>query len=231
MWDSRTWKCVMSVHDNKDFISDMACNHDRTTLLATSGDGTLSAFDLRQKRLEQRSDPSESELLSLAIVKGERKVVCGDGEGCLLLFNWGLWGDITDRFPGHPQSIDSLLATSDSVVCSGCMDGAIRAVQILPNQVLTEVGRHTDSYPIDCMKLTHDHQFMVTCSQDYCKFWSVPDIPTFAPDRIGTVTDEQVKEVEEKRKQKRRRKRKREQMWDGSKQTNPISADDFFSDL
>ena len=86
----------MSVHDNKDFISDMACNHDRTTLLATryvyiqnirtcvccelnvhcfsaryifSGDGTLSAFDLRQKRLEQRSDPSESELLSLAIVK------------------------------------------------------------------------------------------------------------------------------------------------------------------
>ena len=58
--------------------------------------------------------------------QGERKVVCGDGEGCLLLFNWGLWGDITDRFPGHPQSIDSLLATSDSVVCSGCMDGAIR---------------------------------------------------------------------------------------------------------
>ena len=34
-----------------------------------SGDGTLSAFDLRQKKLEQRSDQSESELLSLAIVK------------------------------------------------------------------------------------------------------------------------------------------------------------------
>ena len=53
-------------------------------------------------------------------------MVCGDGEGCLLVFNWGLWGDITDRFPGHPQSIDSLLTTSDSVVCSGCMDGTIR---------------------------------------------------------------------------------------------------------
>ena len=34
-----------------------------------SGDGTLSAIDLRQKRMEQRSDPTESELLSLAIVK------------------------------------------------------------------------------------------------------------------------------------------------------------------
>lgn len=61
-------------------------------------------------------------------MQGGRKVVCGDGEGCLLLFNWGLWGDITDRFPGHPQSIDSLLATSDSVVCTGCMDGTIRWV-------------------------------------------------------------------------------------------------------
>jgi WD40 repeat protein len=69
VWDSRSWKSVMSVHENKDFISDMECNRDSTTLLATSGDGTLSAFDLRQKRLEQRSDPSESELLSLAIVK------------------------------------------------------------------------------------------------------------------------------------------------------------------
>ena len=34
-----------------------------------SGDGTLSAIDLRQKRMEQRSDPTESELLSLAVVK------------------------------------------------------------------------------------------------------------------------------------------------------------------
>ncbi|CAI8015450.1 WD repeat-containing protein 55 [Geodia barretti] len=59
----------MSVRESKDFISDMACNDDSTTLLATSGDGTLSAFDLRQKKLEQRSDQSESELLSLAIVK------------------------------------------------------------------------------------------------------------------------------------------------------------------
>ena len=54
-------------------------------------------------------------------------MVCGDSEGCLLIFNWGLWGDITDRYPGHPQSIDSLIQTSDSVVCTGCMDGAIRS--------------------------------------------------------------------------------------------------------
>ena len=98
-------------------------------------------------------------------------------------------------------------------------------MQILPNEVLTEIGRHTDSYPIDCMKLTHDCQFLVTCSQDSCKFWAVPDIPTFAPGRIGACVEEDKEVEEEKRK---RKKRKRKQIKDGTKQTK---SDDFFSDL
>ncbi len=47
----------------------MAVDDTRRTLLAASGDGTLCAFDLRQRLLDQRSDCNESELLSLAIVK------------------------------------------------------------------------------------------------------------------------------------------------------------------
>ena len=42
---------------------------DEGTLVATSGDGSLVAMDMRQRRLLQRSDTNESELLSLAIVK------------------------------------------------------------------------------------------------------------------------------------------------------------------
>ena len=34
-----------------------------------SGDGTLSCVDLRQKKLEEKSDCSESELLCVAVVK------------------------------------------------------------------------------------------------------------------------------------------------------------------
>ena len=106
-----------------------------------------------------------------------------------------------------------------------------RAVQILPNQVLQEVGRHTDSYPIDCMRLSHDSQFLVTCSQDCCKFWAVPDIPRFAPNRIGTIIDEQDKEEEEEEKQwKRRKKRKRKFKQELSKEPT-TSASDFFCDL
>ncbi len=53
--------------ENADFISDMA--EGEGTLLATSGDGSLSAVDIRQRKLLQRSDTNESELLSLAIAK------------------------------------------------------------------------------------------------------------------------------------------------------------------
>ena len=52
--------------------------------------------------------------------------MCGTGDGILNLFSWGEWGDISDRFPGHPLSIDSCVAVSDNVVCTGSMDGIIR---------------------------------------------------------------------------------------------------------
>lgn len=55
-------------------------------------------------------------------------MVCGDGEGTLMIYNWGLWGDITDRYPCHPQSVDCMVPLNDSVVCTGCMDGMIRYI-------------------------------------------------------------------------------------------------------
>ena len=58
--------CLRESHD---FISSMAVDGGKRTLVVTSGDGRLYAFDLRQRKLEQRSDCNESELLSLAIVK------------------------------------------------------------------------------------------------------------------------------------------------------------------
>lgn len=60
-------KQTCCVKENTDFISGMAVSGD--TLLATSGDGSLTVLDLRQRKMIQRSDCNESELLSLAIVK------------------------------------------------------------------------------------------------------------------------------------------------------------------
>lgn len=61
-------------------------------------------------------------------------MVCGTGDGILNLFSWGEWGDISDRFPGHPLSIDSCVAVSENVVCTGSMDGIIRYMYALLSQ-------------------------------------------------------------------------------------------------
>ena len=55
-------------------------------------------------------------------------MVCGSGEGVLNIFNWGEWGNLSDRFPGHPMSIDCLLPISQDKVVTGSMDGVIRSV-------------------------------------------------------------------------------------------------------
>lgn len=39
-----------------------------------------------------------------------------------------------DRIPGHPASVDALVALTDDVIATGSEDGIIRVMQILPNK-------------------------------------------------------------------------------------------------
>ncbi|KAK3735914.1 hypothetical protein QZH41_009151 [Actinostola sp. cb2023] len=115
----------------------------------------------------------ETELLSVAIVKGGRKVVCGTGEGALNIFSWGEWNDISDRFTGHPQSVDACVAISDNIVCTGSIDGIIRAVHVLPNRLIGPIGEHAD-FPIERIRLSRDGNLLASCSHDQTvKFWNV----------------------------------------------------------
>lgn len=51
-----------------------------------------------------------------------------------------------------------------------------RAVHILPNRFLGVVGEH-EELPIEALSLTHDGQYLVSCSHDQCvKFWYVGDL-------------------------------------------------------
>lgn len=59
-------------------------------------------------------------------LKDDKKIVCGTGEGVLDIFNYNEWGNISDRFPGHPSSIDCLMPLNSDIVLTGCFDGNIR---------------------------------------------------------------------------------------------------------
>jgi hypothetical protein len=52
--------------------------------------------------------------------------VCGTQGGVLDIFSWDDWGDMSDRFPGHPESIDAILPINDDVILTGSSDGLIR---------------------------------------------------------------------------------------------------------
>ena len=48
------------------------------------------------------------------------------------VFNWGEWGNISDRYPGHPSSIDCMIPLDEDFICTGCMDGKLRYVLPTP---------------------------------------------------------------------------------------------------
>ena len=74
------------------------------------------------------SEQIEDELLSLVVMKRGRKVVCGSQEGVLDIFSWDEFGDVSDRFPGHPNSVDALLKIDEDTIVTGSSDGLIRCV-------------------------------------------------------------------------------------------------------
>ena len=177
LWDSRLTgrysSCVMAWEgEHTDYISSLAHSHDGTTLLASSADCTLSAIDLRkatqvQKKKEsmRRSDDQEDELLSLAVLKHGKKVVCGTQQGVLNVWSWGTWGDISDRFPGHPASIDSMLKVDEDTVLTGSADGVIRLVQIHPDKLVGVLGEH-DGYPVETMAFNSKRSVLGSVSHD-----------------------------------------------------------------
>lgn len=190
--------CLASFHENTDIISsfqtDAACN----TLLATSSDGVLTIIDLRKGcaekkkeatkpgiepvkinpdtkqgpfRLSRKSDDQEDELLSMTLMKHGKKVVVGTQQGVLNFWSFGTWGDISDRFPGHPQSIDALLKVDEDTLLTGSSDGVVRILQVQPDQLLGVLGDH-GGFPVEKLKFGADKKVIGSLSHDaFVRLW------------------------------------------------------------
>lgn len=92
VWDQRKPEKVREIAENDEYISAFVVNSDRNTLLATSGDGTLTIIDYASGKAIDRSEEQDDELLSLALIKNGRKIVCGGQSGLLSIFTWDQWG-------------------------------------------------------------------------------------------------------------------------------------------
>lgn len=185
LWDTRlcgsdTSKraCVMTWDEHEDYISGFEHDAEGTTLLASSADCSISVMDMRkavnpQTRSEaiRKSDDQEDEMLSIVLLKNGRKVMCGTQQGVLAVWSWGTWGDVSDRFPGHPSSIDALLKVDEDTVLTGASDGIIRLVQLHPDKLLGVLGEH-DGYPVEKLQFNADRSYVGSVSHDnFIRLW------------------------------------------------------------
>ncbi|KAF6163695.1 hypothetical protein GIB67_036155 [Kingdonia uniflora] len=177
VWDIRTNTCCYSYHTHEDYISDISFALDSKELLATSGDGTLSSYSLKKRRVIVKSEFSEDEPLSLVIMKNGRKVICGTQNGVLLLYSWGQFTDHSDRFTGlENKSIDKLLKLDENRLITGSENGLISLIGILPNRIIRPIAEHSD-YPVEGLAFSYDRKYLGSISHDQMlKLWSMDDL-------------------------------------------------------
>ena len=89
LYDIRTNKRIHSFKEQTEEISDIAYDNEYKSnyLLSSCIDGTLGVFDIRKMKLYALSDCIEDEINCMQIVKGGERVVCGTGEGNVVIFN------------------------------------------------------------------------------------------------------------------------------------------------
>ncbi|XP_058067556.1 WD repeat-containing protein 55 isoform X2 [Magnolia sinica] len=176
VWDTRQRSCCNSFNAHEEYISDMTFVSNSMQVLGTSGDGTLSVCNLRKNKVQTRSEFSEDELLSIVTMKNGKKVICGTQTGALLLYSWGYFKDCSDRFLGHPMSVDTLLKLDEDTLISGSEDGVIRLVGILPNRIIQPVAEHSE-YPIERLAFSHDRKHLGSISHDQMlKLWDLHEL-------------------------------------------------------
>ena len=146
------------------------------TLVAASGDGTVGHLCLRSWRALGQSDTLDEELLSVCVMKRGRKTLAGSQTGVLNVFDYGKWEEPSDRFPGHPGSVDAIVKIDEDTVLTGSSDGIVRVIGVLPNKMLGVVGEHGDM-PVERMALSLDRTSLATASHDHTiKLWDVKDL-------------------------------------------------------
>lgn len=97
----------------------------------------------------------------------------GTQDGVLAIFHWDWWGDLRDRIPGHPASVDTMVKLDEDTVLTGASDGLIRIVQLYPTKILGIVGEHED-FPVERIVLDRTRRVLGSVSHDNTvKLWDI----------------------------------------------------------
>lgn len=185
IWDLKSGKCVMDVHEQDETITNLKYESGSGLLLTSCYDGTLGVYDLKKpNHSEQKvyaiSDTVNEDLLGLELVKNNKFVLTSSNQGTLFIFKWDYWTDCVDIIRGHKASVDSILKIDENTVLTGGEDGYLRAVSVYPNQIIQIIGKHSEDdqlFPIFKVAKSRCSQFIATTSNDSSiKFYEIQDL-------------------------------------------------------
>lgn len=167
----------------EDYISDLHIDSGKRIVVASSGEGTLSAFNIRAKRMEEpQSELFDAGFQSVRYMEGKEKVIVGAEDSAINIFNIGEWGNISDRFVIKGTStrgegacsIDNIEIVNEDHVVVGSSDGKLRFVSILPNKVLCEICSHSN--PIECVAVNVQDSFIVSTNDNLLNIFKYAEV-------------------------------------------------------
>lgn len=176
MWDTRTEgdRPVMQAKKCDQYISDMDADRNKKIVMCTSGDGTLTAFDVRMKKMiEPQSELFEAGFQCLKYMELNEKVVVGGEDGSLYVFKNGEWGYTREKVPvttlarsrGKSCSVDCIDILSGTSIIVGCSDGRLRALNLYPHKILKEsIISHKIS--VEALHVNPNLNIIATCDEN-----------------------------------------------------------------
>ena len=183
LFDIRQQKPIKIFSEQSEEITDIIFDNNKPDfLLSSSIDSTLSVYDLKKHSLYALSDNLDEELNCLLSIKGCNHILCGSGEGNILIFNWNWFGDFKDQITGHPEGINCMDKYNDNVIFTGCEDGGIRICSMYPKGlrgILSSKNnkKKSDFKDVNKIKISSDKNTIITSSgMDCLRLYNISEI-------------------------------------------------------
>ena len=175
LFDTRQKSSIKIFSEQTEEITDILYEANKPNFLLTSSiDSTLCVYDINKLSLYALSDKLDEELNCMLSYKNGNHILCGSGEGNVLIFNWDWFGDFKDMIKGHPEGINDMDKFDENIFFTGSEDGFVRICTMYPKGVRgilkSKNKRENDNAMKDVnkIKISKDKKNVITCSGMDC---------------------------------------------------------------
>ena len=175
LFDTRQKSSIKIFSEQTEEITDILYEANKPNFLLTSSiDSTLCVYDINKLSLYALSDKLDEELNCMLSYKNGNHILCGSGEGNVLIFNWDWFGDFKDMIKGHPEGINDMDKLDENIFFTGSEDGFVRICTMYPKGVRgilkSKNKRENDNAMKDVnkIKISKDKKNVITCSGMDC---------------------------------------------------------------